>query len=108
MLTSPMVGAPSDKSRRRVHPAAYREVGNVVAMAPAARVFPAQPLQALGTMLSLTAALWVVEFYDQLTGERLDQDGIVPRSADGLEGIVWAPAAARRLGAPRSRTPCRS
>ena len=60
-------------------------------MAPAARVFPAQPLQALGTILSFTAVLWVVEFYDQLTGERLDQDGIVPRSVDGLDGIVWAP-----------------
>ena len=60
-------------------------------MAPAARVFPAQPLQALGTILSLTALLWAVEFYDQLTGERLDQDGIVPRSVDGLDGIVWAP-----------------
>ena len=60
-------------------------------MATAARVFPAQPLKALGTILSLTALLWVVEFYDQLTGERLDQDGIVPRSVDGLDGIVWAP-----------------
>jgi membrane associated rhomboid family serine protease len=67
------------------------EIGNVVTMAPAARVFPAQPLKALGTILSLTAVLWVVEFYDQLTGERLDEDGIVPRSVDGLDGIVWAP-----------------
>ena len=58
---------------------------------PSARVFPAQPLKALGTILSLTAVLWVVEFYDQLTGERLDQDGIVPRSVDGLDGIVWVP-----------------
>ena len=55
------------------------------------RVFPARPLQALGTMLSFTALLWVVEFYDQVTGEQLDQDGIVPRTAAGLEGIVWAP-----------------
>ena len=60
-------------------------------MAPTARVFPARPLQALTTILSFTAVLWVVEFYDQLTGERLDQDGIVPRSVDGLEGILWAP-----------------
>jgi membrane associated rhomboid family serine protease len=59
-------------------------------MAPV-RVFPARPLQALVTILSFTAVLWVVEFYDQLTGERLDGDGIVPRSVDGLEGIVWAP-----------------
>ena len=60
-------------------------------MAPAARVFPARPLQALATILSFTMVLWVVEFYDQMTGERLDADGIVPRSVDGLEGIVWAP-----------------
>ena len=39
-------------------------------MAPTARVFPARPLQALTTILSFTAVLWVVEFYDQLTGER--------------------------------------
>ena len=60
-------------------------------MAPTARVFPARPLQALTTILSFTAVLWVVEFYDQLTGEQLDKDGIVPRSVDGLEGILWAP-----------------
>jgi membrane associated rhomboid family serine protease len=60
-------------------------------MAPAVRVFPARPLQALMTILSFTAVLWIVEFYDQLTGEWLDADGIVPRSVDGLEGIVWAP-----------------
>jgi membrane associated rhomboid family serine protease len=60
-------------------------------MAPAARVFPARPLQALTTILSFTLVLWVVEFYDQMTGERLDADGIVPRNVDGLEGIVWAP-----------------
>ena len=60
-------------------------------MAPAVRVFPARPLQALATILSFTAVLWVIEFYDQLTGEWLDADGIVPRSWDGLDGILWAP-----------------
>ena len=60
-------------------------------MASPVRVFPAQPLRAAGTMLSFTAVLWVLEFYDQLTGQRLDQDGIVPRTTDGLEGILWAP-----------------
>ena len=33
----------------------------------------------------------MIEFYDQLTGEWLDADGIVPRSLDGLDGILWAP-----------------
>ena len=60
-------------------------------MASSARVFPAQPLRAAGTMLTFTAVLWVIEFYDQATGERLDGDGIVPRTPDGLEGVLWAP-----------------
>jgi membrane associated rhomboid family serine protease len=60
-------------------------------MSSSVRVIPARPLQALGTMLSFTAVLWVVEFYDQVTGEQLDQDGIVPRTAHGFEGILWAP-----------------
>jgi membrane associated rhomboid family serine protease len=60
-------------------------------MAPVARVLPARPLSALGTILSFTALLWVIELYDQATGGYLDADGIVPRSADGLEGVVWAP-----------------
>ena len=60
-------------------------------MAPAVRVFPARPVQALATILSFTAALWVIEFYDQMTGEWLDADGIVPRSWGGLDGILWAP-----------------
>ena len=33
----------------------------------------------------------MIELFDQLTGERLDQDGIVPRTTDGLDGILWAP-----------------
>jgi membrane associated rhomboid family serine protease len=45
----------------------------------------------LGTILSFTAVLWVLELYDQLTGQWLDQDGIVPRSLDGLSGVLWAP-----------------
>jgi len=60
-------------------------------MASTVRVFPAQPLRAAGTMVSFTAVLWVLEFYDQLTGQQLDQDGIVPRTTTGLEGILWAP-----------------
>ena len=55
------------------------------------RVVPARPLTALGTMLSFTAVLWVLEFYDQLTGRQLDREGIVPRDMDGLDGILWAP-----------------
>jgi membrane associated rhomboid family serine protease len=63
----------------------------VVPVRSSTRILPARPLQALGTMLAFTALLWVLEFYDAATGERLDQDGIVPRTTDGLEGILWAP-----------------
>jgi membrane associated rhomboid family serine protease len=55
------------------------------------RILPARPLQALGTMLAFTAVLWVLEIYDQATGQQLDGDGIVPRTEFGLEGILWAP-----------------
>jgi len=60
-------------------------------MQPSARVLPARPLRALVVILVLTALLWVIELYDAATGGRLDYDGIVPRTADGLGGIVWAP-----------------
>ena len=63
----------------------------VVPVRSSTRILPARPLQALGTMLAFTTLLWVLEFYDAATGERLDQDGIVPRTTDGLEGILWAP-----------------
>lgn len=55
------------------------------------RVIPARPLGALATMLALTASLWILESYDQVTGQRLDAEGIVPRDADALDGVLWAP-----------------
>jgi membrane associated rhomboid family serine protease len=67
-------------------------VGDMVSpVRSSARVLPARPLQALGIILSFTALLWVIEVYDAATGGRLDYDGIVPRTPDGLDGIVWAP-----------------
>ena len=60
-------------------------------MAPAVRVFPARPLQALATIPLVHRGAGAAESFDQLTGEWLDQDGIVPRSLDGLDGILWAP-----------------
>jgi membrane associated rhomboid family serine protease len=61
------------------------------AVASPPRIFPARPFQAAGTILALTVLLWVIEFYDQATGAGLDDDGIVPRTESGLEGILWAP-----------------
>jgi membrane associated rhomboid family serine protease len=40
---------------------------------------------------ALAAAMWVVEVIDQVAGGRLDNNGILPRELDGLDGIVWAP-----------------
>ncbi|GAA3962487.1 rhomboid family intramembrane serine protease [Gordonia caeni] len=42
-------------------------------------------------MAVIVAALFVIEGIDAATDYRLDQAGIVPRTADGLTGIVWAP-----------------
>jgi membrane associated rhomboid family serine protease len=43
------------------------------------------------TIVSFVALLYVVEVIDQLSNNRLDQDGIRPLEIDGLWGIVWAP-----------------
>jgi membrane associated rhomboid family serine protease len=56
-----------------------------------ARVLPASPVRAMLTMLVFTGVLYVTEAVDQSTGERLNDDGIVPRTIDGLDGILWAP-----------------
>jgi membrane associated rhomboid family serine protease len=39
----------------------------------------------------LVAIMWVLEIYDQLTGEDLDRYGIEPHDVDGLGGIFLAP-----------------
>jgi membrane associated rhomboid family serine protease len=56
------------------------------------RVLPAHPLRAAIGMLVFLALLWVIEAVDQFVfGGSLDQDGIVARQVDGLDGILWAP-----------------
>jgi membrane associated rhomboid family serine protease len=42
-------------------------------------------------MLALLAGLWVLEFFDQLLGNRLDGYGIQARELDGLPEIFTAP-----------------
>lgn len=42
-------------------------------------------------MVLFVAGLWVIELVNAATGDGLDRFGIVPRSASGLEGIVFAP-----------------
>ena len=56
------------------------------------RVFPAHPLRAATGMAVFLAVLWAIEAADQFVfGGSLDQDGIVARQVDGLDGILWAP-----------------
>ncbi len=42
-------------------------------------------------MVFIVMGLFVIEAVDAATRYQLDQDGIRPRSADGLTGILWAP-----------------
>lgn len=56
-----------------------------------ARVLPAAPISALVAMLAFTALLYAVEVADLATGERLELHGIVSRSTDGLDGVLWSP-----------------
>jgi membrane associated rhomboid family serine protease len=43
------------------------------------------------TILTFVALLYVVEVFNQLSGDRLDNNGIKPLETDGLVGIVFAP-----------------
>lgn len=43
------------------------------------------------TIVSFVALLYVIEAIDQVSGSRLEQDGIRPLEADGLWGVLWAP-----------------
>ncbi|SEG76052.1 Rhomboid family protein [Saccharopolyspora kobensis] len=55
-------------------------------------MLPANPLRAAVGMLIATAALYGIEFYDQVNpAARLDDNGILPRDVSGLDGILWAP-----------------
>ena len=48
-------------------------------------------LQGLALVGVLAAAMWIVEAIDQVAGGSLDRNGIQPRDADGLDGVLWAP-----------------
>ena len=48
--------------------------------------------QAARLMVIVVAALWLIEAVDVVVFDRgLDQQGIVPRTWGGLDGILWAP-----------------
>ena len=50
-----------------------------------------RPLGAALLMAVLLAGLWMLEFFDQLSGERLDNFGIHAQELDGLPEIFTAP-----------------
>jgi membrane associated rhomboid family serine protease len=54
------------------------------------RTAPRPGLAAL-VMLLLLAGLWILEFFDQLSGNELDQFGIHAREIDGMPEIFTAP-----------------
>ncbi|RJQ76398.1 rhomboid family intramembrane serine protease [Pseudonocardiaceae bacterium YIM PH 21723] len=55
------------------------------------RVIPREPLRAASIMLSLALVLYLVQAVNQLTGDSLSGHGIVPRTADGIQGVLFAP-----------------
>jgi len=64
---------------------------------PSPRILPARPLRAAILMVGIVALLWLVELADRTVfvsldpPAGLDDDGIVPRTVDGLGGVLWAP-----------------
>ncbi|MCK8616545.1 rhomboid family intramembrane serine protease [Gordonia sp. C13] len=48
-------------------------------------------LRSLITTVCIIAVLFVIELIDAATRYDLDQNGIVARDVDGLDGILWAP-----------------
>lgn len=43
------------------------------------------------TIVGFVALLWIIEAVDQISGHRLEHEGIRPLEADGLWGVLFAP-----------------
>jgi len=54
-------------------------------------VIPANPLASLIVISAFTMVLYVSEGIDAALNGALNDDGIIPREVNGLDGIVWAP-----------------
>lgn len=54
-------------------------------------MLPERPVRSAVVVFLLAAALYLIELVDQVLPADLDQNGILPRSVDGLDGILWAP-----------------
>ena len=60
-------------------------------VSPPTREPRSRPLLAAQVILAFVALLYAVELVDTLMGHRLDEGGVRPREADGLDGILFAP-----------------
>ncbi len=58
---------------------------------PAKRIVPPNPVQAGIVIGAFTALLYLIEAVDAILPANLDNLGIQPRTAGGLDGILWAP-----------------
>lgn len=57
-----------------------------------ARRFSSAVTTAVTVLVSIVALWWLIEITDTyLLSDRLQRNGIVPRQADGFDGILWAP-----------------
>ena len=54
-------------------------------------MLPANPRASLIVIVAFTAMLYVSEGIDTALGGALNDDGIIPRRVDGLDGVLWAP-----------------
>jgi membrane associated rhomboid family serine protease len=54
-------------------------------------VLPANVRASAITMLAFTGVLYASEAVDSALGNSLDDDGIIPRQVNGLDGVLWAP-----------------
>jgi membrane associated rhomboid family serine protease len=52
---------------------------------------PANPRASLIVIFAFTALLYVSEAVDVALGGAFNDDGIMPREVDGLDGVLWAP-----------------
>ncbi len=49
-------------------------------------------IRQVGFVIGIVALMWVIECVDTYAlGDRLQRNGIVPRTTAGLDGILWAP-----------------
>jgi membrane associated rhomboid family serine protease len=67
---------------------AVRAIGHTVHMKTERRVAFLEGAAVIGIMLAL---MWVIEIVNRIDGQKLDVDGIYPRTLNGLPGIISSP-----------------